>query len=75
MSYREFSDFLKANRPYMNLSQRAAVKHAGRSMYHHITGLGDKVDKATGGIILEGDRRLRTRLEREIRQRVTLGIE
>lgn len=67
MSYLEFKDYMSDNPMPLSDMERGAMRMAALSAGQYCRGLGNRVDVATGAILIEADRQLRVRMESDIR--------
>jgi len=67
MSYLEFKDYMSDNPIPLSPIERGAMAMAAASAGQYCRGLGNRVDVATGAILIEADQQLRARMEADIR--------
>lgn len=75
MSYSEFKKHLKTNPWPLSQEERFAVKHLKRSLFTHVKGLGNTVDKRTQQVLVDADQALRRRLASTIQHTIITGLE
>ena len=73
MTYREFRERVSARREPLSVEEASAIEHVGRKAAVYCRGLGNRVNKDTGKVLIEVDSARRARMERGIREAVTLG--
>jgi len=67
MSYADFKNHVKNNPVPLTEIERGAMAMAAQNAAQYCRGLGNRVDLATGAILIEADRKLRARIEEDIR--------
>lgn len=67
MSYLDFKQYMQNNDMPLTLLERGAMRMASQSAGQYCRGLGNRVDVATGAMLIEADRQLRARMESDIR--------
>lgn len=74
MSYDQFKNHVRVNPVPLTEAERGAMAMAAQSAGQYCRGLGNKVDLATGSILIEADRKLRARMEADIRTETEANI-
>jgi hypothetical protein len=67
MSYQDFKQYMSKNPVPLTELERGAMRMAASSAGQYTRGLGNRVNVATGAILIEADRKLRARMEADIR--------
>lgn len=67
MSYADFQQYMKNKQMPLTAVERGAMQMAAHNAGQYCRGLGNRVDIATGAILVEADRKLRARMEADIR--------
>lgn len=75
LTYPAFKEWLKHRPAPLSSEERAAMNHLKRSMFTHITGLGNTIDKTTQEVLVEADKDLRRRLASHVQRELVSGIE
>lgn len=75
MSYTDFKKWLQKNPIPLSAVEQQAVRMAQLQAAQYVKGLGNRVDIATGQILVEADAKLRHKLQTEIQDRTAENIE
>lgn len=75
MGYTEFKNYLRKNPVPLTDIEKRAASMAALNAAQYVTGLGNRVNLATGDVLLEADAKLRSKLETTIKTSVQENIE
>ncbi len=75
LSMENFEDYARRAAPTLSGAHRAAVAQARRQTYSHIKGLRNRVTTKINQVILEADGDMQHRIEQELREQVSAGLE
>lgn len=74
MSYAEFKNHTRKHPVPLTEMEREAMEMARQNAAQYCRGLGNRVDVATGAILIEADRKLRARMEHDIQTETEANI-